>query len=267
MRKVAIALIVLAAAIYGGLVAYLYFNQRGYFFFPDGQIFTPSEVGLAAEVVSIPTGEGEMITGWYAQAAPGAQTILYLKGNTGSFSSEYGRYGAFLAEGYGLLAFDYRGFPLSAGVITQDNILADALAAYDWLAERAEGIVVWGWSLGASPAVRVASERPVDALLLETPFYSAADIAAERYPYAPVRQLILDPFPTHAWIGEVTAPVFIAHGTHDSEIAVAHAVRLYGEAVNPYDIWIAHGAGHGDMWAHGLWARAQTFFEWARTAQ
>uniref|UniRef100_UPI003A95A6A4 alpha/beta hydrolase n=1 Tax=Pelagibacterium sp. TaxID=1967288 RepID=UPI003A95A6A4 len=158
-KKIAVGVLVLMLVIYSGLLAYLYVNQRAFFFSPDGETFDPAAVGLDAEIVMIPTGDDEVITGWYAPPTGNEPAILYLKGNTGSFSSEYERFIAFTDAGYGFLSVDYRGFPLSPGEITQDNLLADAISAFDWLSERETDIVIWGRSLGASPAVWVASQR------------------------------------------------------------------------------------------------------------
>ena len=261
VKRVGIGVAVLVAAVYLGVLGYLYVNQRAFFFFPAGDVFEIADVGINAELVTIPTSNGETVTGWYGAPAQGMPVILYLKGNSGSFSSEYERLAAFEADGYGFLSVDYRGFPLSPGEITQDNILADALAAHDWVAEKGDPVLVWGRSLGASPAVWVASQREVPALLLETPFYSAVHVAAQRYPYVPVGLLMLDPFPSNTWMADVRAPVLIAHGTADTTISVDNARLLYAEALEPYALWIEEGAGHSDMWARGIWGRAKAFFE------
>lgn len=258
-RLLGLAAIVVLA--YVGLVAYLYFNQRAFFYFPDGRLWAIEETGLTAVLVTIPTEDGAELTGWHATPEEGMPTLLYLKGNAGSFSAEHERFAAFAEAGYGFLSFDYRGFPASPGTITQESILADALAAFDWLAEREERILVWGRSLGAAPAVYVASLREPEAVLLETPFYSAATVAAERYPYVPVGLLMLDPFPSHQWMAEVTAPVFVAHGTQDQVISVSNGERLFAETPNGFDLWIEEGADHGDLWGRGLWDRARAFFE------
>ena len=188
-----------------------------------------------------------------------SQPFCISRANSGSFSSEYERFIAFAAAGYGFFSVDYRGFPLSPGEITQDN-LADAIAAFDWLAKREDEIVVWGRSLGASPAVWVASQREAEALLLETPFYSAVSVAAERYPFAPVAWLMVDQFRSNEWIGAVEEPVFVGHGTADRTVSVSNGERLYAEAPNPFAIWIEEGADHSDLWARGIWERAQAFF-------
>lgn len=263
-KRILFGLVALVIVAYGGLLAYLYVNQRAFFFNPTGQVWDIAETALDAEVVTIPTSNGQTITGWYGAPGQGMASILYLKGNSGSFSSEYARLEAFQAAGYGFLSIDYRGFPLSPGEITQANILADALAAYDWLADQGGPVLVWGRSLGASPATYVASQREPSALLLETPFYSAVAVAAERYPYVPVGLLMLDQFKSHDWIGSVAAPVLVAHGTADVTVSVGNGRRLYAEVPNPYDLWIVEGAGHSDLWASGIWGQAQAFFESVR---
>jgi fermentation-respiration switch protein FrsA (DUF1100 family) len=201
-----------------------------------------------------------VVNGWYEAPAAGKPVILYYKGNADSFSSEHVRFEAFAADGYGFLAFDYRGFPASPGTITEQHILDDALAAYDWLKPKGFPIVIWGRSLGSGPATYVASKRGPEALLLETPFLSAVQVAFDRYPYMPVFWLMLDQFPVNQWIRAVKAPVYIAHGTADRTIPVHNARDLYALVPNKYGLWIVPGADHGDLWKDGIWARAQIFF-------
>lgn len=263
-KRIGLGLLALVVLVYGGLIAYLYVNQRTFFFSPAGEVFEMADVGVVGEVVTIPTSNGETVTGWYGMPRAGMPTILYLKGNSGSFTAEHFRLAAFAEDGYGFLSVDYRGFPLSPGTITEENILADALAAYDWLAERSEDILIWGRSLGSGPAVWVASQRDTPALMLETPFYSAVTVASERYPYVPVGLLMLDQFRSNEWMADVSAPVMIAHGTDDITISVSNGERLFSEARNPHELWIEPGAGHGDLWARGIWDRARGFFETVR---
>ncbi len=224
-------------------------------------MFALSETKLAgAEQVSIPSADGSAVTGWYEAPQAGKPLILYFRGNAQSFSREHERYEAMVAEGYGFLAFDYRGFPGSPGEVTEQHILADSLAAYDWAAAKGAPIVLWGRSLGSGPATYVAKEREADALLLETPFLSAVSVAADRYAFLPVGLLMFDQFPVEQWIKDVAEPVFIAHGTADQTINVSHGRRLYELVPNKDALWIEEGADHGDLWEHGLWTKAKAFF-------
>ena len=261
LRRLLLALLILVGIAYAGVLGYISANQRALQYEPGGEITALSATALSgAEDVAIPSGD-HVVNGWYQAPAPGMPIIVYYKGNSGSFSGEHERYAQFVADGYGFVAFDYRGFPATEGEISQDNILADALAVYDWAAAQGAPLVIWGRSLGSGPATYVASQRDAEALLLETPFLSAITVAGERYPYLPVGLLMQDQFPSNVWIEDVSEPVLVAHGTADTTIDVSNGERLYALAPNPAELWIVPGAGHSDLWAAGIWSHAEPFFE------
>ncbi len=262
LRRLLVVLLALVVLAYAGVVAYMYVNQRALQYSAQGQVFTLSETRLpGAEDVAIDS-DGAVVNGWYQAPRAGMPVILYYKGNSKSFSEEHERYEQFVADGYGFLAFDYRGFPASPGDISEDNILADAIAAYDWLDARTDApILIWGRSLGSGPATYVASQRDAAALLLETPFLSAVGVAAERYPILPVTLVMQDQFRNDLWIKDVSEPVLVAHGTADGTISVSNGERLYDLAPNRDELWIVDGADHSDLWDAGIWAKAEPFFE------
>jgi uncharacterized protein len=262
LRRLLIAIVVLVVVAYAAIVGYMFTNQRALQYDATGEITELAQTLLPeAQAVAIPSGDGE-VNGWFEPPRPGMPTILYYKGNTGSFTAEHERYEAFVEAGYGFLAFDYRGFPASPGEISEANILEDALATYDWLdAEVDTPILVWGRSLGSGPATYAASQREATALLLETPFLSAVQVAAERYPVLPVWWVMLDQFRNDVWITDVTEPVLVAHGTADMTIDVSNGERLHALAPNKDELWIVPGADHGDLWAAGIWDHAQAFFD------
>lgn len=260
-RRIAIGIAAVAALAYVLVLGAMYVFQRDFQYDRSGRLFALGETGLdKAELVSIPADDGSLLAAWYQPPAPGKPLILYFRGNAQSFSREYERYEAFVAQGYGFVAFDYRGFPGSPGELNQKNILADGLAAFDWAKAKGFPIVLWGRSLGSGPATYVASEREADALLLETPFDSAVSVAADRYGFLPVGLLMQDQFPVDSWIKDVAEPVFVAHGTADRTIGVEHGKRVYALAPDPDGLWIEAGADHSDLWARGIWTRAMQFF-------
>jgi len=239
----------------------LYFKQRDFEYDPGHVVVALADTALSrAQAVSIPTSDNAAVNGWYQPPGAGKPVILYYKGNADSFSTEHPRFEAWVNDDYGFLAFDYRGFPASPGTITQQHVLDDALAAYDWLKGKGFPIVVWGRSLGSGPATYVASRREPEALLLETPFLSAVDVAFDRYPYMPVHWLMQDQFPVKDWIGAVKAPVYVAHGDDDHTIDVHHGRAVYDLVPNKYGLWIVPGADHDDLWKDGIWDKAKTFF-------
>ncbi len=261
VRRIVIGVVALGIVLYAGALAVLYFGQRTFQYFPSGPVLALADTTLTgAAAVAIPTADNAVVNGWYEAPKPGHPLIVYYHGNAENFTKEHERYEAMAAGGFGFLAFDYRGFPASPGAITQDHVLADALAAFDWAKAKGFPTVIWGRSLGSGPATYTASQRPADALLLETPFDSALAVARDRYPIFPVGLLMQDQYPVDQWIGKVTAPVFVAHGTADNTIAEYHGQRVYDLAPNKGGIWIVRGADHDDLWADGVWEKAQAFF-------
>jgi fermentation-respiration switch protein FrsA (DUF1100 family) len=262
LKRIALGAVSIGALAYLMVLGVLYFFQRDFQYDRSGTLIELSETLLSnAELVTIPTADGSTVSGWYAPPAAGKPVILYFRGNAQSFSREHLRYETMAEEGYGLLAFDYRGFPGSPGEVTEANVLADSLAAYDWLKAKGHPILLWGRSLGSGPASYVASEREAEALLLETPFLSAVAVAADRYGFLPVGLLMHDQFPVERWITKVEEPVFVAHGTADRTIGMRHGEGVYELAPVKAGLWIEPGADHSDLWDRGIWARAKAFFE------
>jgi fermentation-respiration switch protein FrsA (DUF1100 family) len=262
LKRIAIGVVSIGVLAYLAVLGVLYLFQRDFQYDRGGRLFELSETLLDnAELVEIPSADGSTVSGWYAPPVAGKPVILYFRGNAQSFSREHQRYEQFTADGYGFLAFDYRGFPGSPGEVTEEHILADALAAYDWLAAKGFPILLWGRSLGSGPASYVASEREAKALLLETPFVSAVAVAADRYGFLPVQLLMHDQFPVNEWIVKVEEPVFVAHGTADTTIGVRHGELVYQLAPVKAGLWIEPDAGHADLWDRGIWGRAKGFFE------
>lgn len=259
-RRILVALLVLAIIAYAIVLGVMYVFQRQLQYDGTGPVTALADTAIVgASAVSIPV-DASVVNGWYAAPQRGKPLIVYYKGNSGSFSREHARYATWTQDGYGFLAFDYRGFPASPGDITQQNILDDSVAAFDWAKAKGFPIVIWGRSLGSGPASYVASVRDADALLLETPFLSAVNVASERYPWLPVGLVMLDQFPVNQWISAVAEPVLIAHGTADTTIDLSNGKRLYALVPNKAGLWIVPGGDHHDLWEHGLWGQASSFF-------
>ncbi len=111
----------------------------------------------------------------------------------------------------------YRGYGGSDGKPTEDGLIADARAAYDFARATYPDakLVLWGESLGTGVAVALAAEKDVAAVILEAPFTSTADVAFSAYPFVPVRLLMKDQFRSDERIGKVKAPVLVMHGARD----------------------------------------------------
>src|SRR4051794_14348682 len=164
LRRIVVGIVVVLVVAYVAVLAYVFVKQRDLQYDKGGRMFALSETTLkTAEVVSIPSADGSQLAAWYEAPLPGKPLIVYYRGNSASFSREHVRYEAMEADGFGFLAFDYRGFGGTPGEVTQEHILADGLAAFDWAKAKGFPTVIWGRSVGSGPATYVASLRDADA--------------------------------------------------------------------------------------------------------
>ncbi len=253
----------LVAGIYVIAAGSLYIFQRRLIYFPDTEHETPAEAGLSGvrEVV-LETPDGARLIAWYVPAARGKPTLLYFHGNAGSLADRADRIRRFAGAGYGVFMPSYRGYSGSTGSPSEAAINADARLAYEHLrglgvAERA--IVLYGELLGSGVAVRLASEHPVGAVILDAPYTSLSDVGKMLYPVMPVQTFMVDRFDSKKHIAAIRAPILIMHGTNDTVIPLALGQALFEAAPEPKEIAVLKGAGHSDIYAYGAFPRLEDF--------
>jgi fermentation-respiration switch protein FrsA (DUF1100 family) len=255
-------LIVAALAGYGGLLALMYVAQRSLMYFPDPVRRPPASAGLPqAQEVELTSADGERLLAWHLPPQADKPVILYFQGNGGGLDLRANRFGKITGDGFGLLALNYRGYGGSSGKPSEEGLLRDAAAAYEFAAARygAARIVLWGESLGTGVAVALAATHPVARVLLESPYTSTADVAAAIYWFVPVRWLMHDQFRSDTRIGKVTAPVMVLHGARDTVVPITFGERLYAMIPGPKTFVRLAEAGHNDHEAHGAWALVRGF--------
>jgi len=229
--------ILIAAVLgYGGLLALMYVFQRALLYFPDVARTLPEQAGLPqASEVTFQSDDGERLIGWFVPAREGKKLVLYFQGNAGGLNLRANRFNWLTDDGTGLLALRYRGYGGSTGTPTEDGLIRDARAAYDFASARApeNRIVLFGESLGSAVAVALAAERKIAGLILDAPFTSAADVGAAAYPFAPVRWLMKDTFHSDQRIGSVSVPLLVLHGEQDRVVSIGFGERLFALANEP----------------------------------
>lgn len=158
----------------------------------------------------------------------------------------------------------YRGYSGSTGRPTETNIVADALMAYDTLdgfTPRESKIIVYGESLGTGVAVQVAAKRRPDGMVLESPFSSAADVAAHLYPFLPVYWLLKDRFESMSYISEVKAPLLVLQGGRDTIVPPKLGRKLFAAASGPKLTYLIEDATHYTLYEHGAFEKVKTFLD------
>ena len=239
---------------YAALTTMIYFAQRSLMYFPDRAHTTPAEAGLPqAEEVPLTASDGAHILVWSVAPQDGKPVILYFHGNGGALRYRVERFKKLIGAGIGLVALEYRGYGGLSGAPSEQGLIADATAAYDYalLHYPVSQIVLWGESLGTGVAVALASEKPVGRVILEAPFTSAEAVGARHYWYLPVRLLMKDQFRSDERIGKVTAPLLILHGLHDQTVPYAMGEHLFDIANQPKHLARFLDGGHEDLDQNG----------------
>lgn len=247
-------LLVLAVFAYVGLLALMYVFQRALMYFPDSARTPPALAGLPqAEEVVLTSADGEKLIAWHVPPREAKPVVIYFHGNAGALNLRAVRFKWLTADGNGLVALSYRGYGGSTGKPSEQGLINDARAAYDFAAARfpAKRIVLWGESLGTAVAVAVAAEREIGGLILDAPFTSTADVGAAAYPFAPVRWFLKDSFRSDKRITDVKAPLLVLHGERDPIVPVAFGERLFRLAPDPKRMVRFPLAGHVDLDDHG----------------
>ena len=175
--------------------------------------------------------------------------MIYFGGNAEEVSGQV--FDAPELAPWSVATFNYRGYGLSEGRPGQAALTADALAIFDQLAGRddidAERIVVLGRSLGTGVAVHLAANRPLQAVMLVSPFDSLRSIAQKEYPFVPVSLLLKHPFDSMAVAPKITAPLLVLAGERDRLIPATHSQRLHEAWAGPKQWELIPGAGHNDI--------------------
>lgn len=258
-------LLIGAATGYVVILAVLFIFQRNLQYFPDSRRIAPEAAGLAGVAeVELRTADGETLVAWYAPAPPDRPTVVYFHGNGGALWARSDRVRLFRETGYGVLMVSYRGYGGSTGSPTERGLVKDAAAAIGFLTGRGialSQLILYGESLGTGVAVLAAAEHPPGAIVLESPFTSAADVAAGVYWWLPVRWLMKDRFESISVIGRITAPIVVIHGDRDEVVPLDLGKRLFAAANEPKAFFVREGHGHNAPLDPDLWRRAGAFIE------
>jgi fermentation-respiration switch protein FrsA (DUF1100 family) len=230
-------LILVVAACYGLFVIVVYIMQDRMLYLSGvpGRtlIMTPTDIGLDYQDVSIETSDGVTLHGWFI-AGQSSRVLLFFHGNAGNISHRLDSIRQFQDLGLSVFIIDYRGYGQSEGRTTERGMYRDANAAWRYLIEDrglvASDIIVFGRSLGASVASRLAAQYKPLALIVESSFTSVPDIARELYPWLPVRWLTHLDHATRDYIQDVRCPVLVVHSRDDEIIPFHHGEAIFASA-------------------------------------
>jgi hypothetical protein len=243
----------LALAGYLTIVALTWLMQDSLMFFPQ-PVGKEALRAIAArypraEEIRLPAEGNITLHGWLLKAGARAPLLIYFGGNAEEVSWLLGEAPRF--AGFTLLLMNYRGYGGSGGTPGADALYADALRIYDFAAGRPDidpgRIVLMGRSLGSAMAVRLAAQRRASAVVLVSPFDSAAALGRHHYPYLPVSWLLRHRFDPLADTPPGDVPLLTVVAERDGIIPPGHSRRLFDTWHGPKTWREIAGADHNDL--------------------
>ncbi|MCZ6841323.1 MAG: alpha/beta hydrolase [SAR324 cluster bacterium] len=196
---------------------------------------TPRDFALPYREVALETEDGETLGAWWCpRPEREAPLLLFFHGNAGNREDRLHNVAGLWRAGISVLIFDYRGYGGSTGRPSEAGLLADGLAAFDWLQKEtgSHDIVLFGRSLGAAVAAQVAGKRPARALILESAFTSAPEMAKRVLPLPGIHLLVRSRFDTLAAVRNLALPLLVIHGTQDELVPFVMGKRIFDEAAS-----------------------------------
>lgn len=252
-----VVLVVLCATIVAGIMflerQMTYFPTR----YPDG-LWAVDDVtrhsGCTVEDCYFMTEDGLRLHGWWcrpthAEGITADMVLLWFHGNAGNLSHRADLMLRLAKTPAQVFIVDYRGYGRSEGRPSEQGLYRDSDAAWRYLSSERrvapERIVLFGDSLGAAVAVDLASRVPAAGLIVQSGFTSAADMAAEHFPFVP-RALIRTKMDSLAKIPRVGAPKLFIHSPQDEVVPYQLGRRLFEAAPEPKRFVEVEGASHND---------------------
>ncbi len=237
----------LLAVAYAGLCLLLFALQRSFIYFPP----PPSPTDPATAWMLEANGVRIHVS---AHARQAADAVLYLGGNAEDVDASLPELAAAF-PGRALYLVHYRGYGASGGKPSEQALAADARMVFDRLRGNHRGITVVGRSLGSGIAIQVAAQRPVERLVLVTPYNSVAEIAALQFPYVPVTWLLRDKYESWRHAPAITAPTTLIMAEHDEVIPRASTEKLAAHfQPGVARLKVVRGAGHNTIGLQGQYA-------------
>jgi len=236
-------LLAMIALGYFGFGLLLFLLQRSFIYMPVGNIAHDYPVEQFAsgdetiEVVVLNGGKPDAVVYFGGNAE---QVVANARG----FVRSMPRHAVYLVN--------YRGYAGSSGEPSEQGLYADALNIHDRIRGQHQSVSVIGRSLGSGVATYLAANRPVERLILVTPFDSILHIAQDQYPIYPVSLMLRDRYDSRSRVGEITAQTLIVLAERDGIIPRKYSQRLIG-AFPPSQVTVRmiQDTGHNGLSASG----------------
>ena len=242
-----------AASFWLILVTLIVIAQRRVIFSPPKHVRSmepgPWQNTFEIESMEMVVDGGVKLEGWRSRISEGVErkgVVFYFGGRM-----ENVRWAPWMSShlaGWEIVAFNYRGFGGSDGRATERHVIADALAIYErfhpeYAAEQFP-VAVMGRSLGSGVAVRVASEKAPEKLVLVSPYSSLAAVVARKWYLIPAVLFIRHKFESVRFAPYFEGDALIFVAPQDSEVSAKNSKRLAAKFAGNTVVEEIHGEHH-----------------------
>ena len=241
---------------------------------------TPASVGLGYEEIELQSTDGVRLSAWWVPAEGSSLAAVLVPGWGGYKFDEHllQTIPVYHGAGYGVLLLDLRAQGESGG--TRRTLgyreVRDVRGTLAWLRQRgyeAGNIVLHGWSMGGSTALRAAPGTGVAAVVEEAGYADLPMLLKGKLPEFVRFGGLLEPaillagrlFPDFdpwdvvpkneaAKLSDKGVPLFIIHSTEDDIVPYEQA-RILAAAYPDASVWKLEGYGHVEAYEHPEYAQ------------
>jgi len=229
------------------------FEFQSHLIFPTHAVPSAGRWPPGAERLSLTTPGGQDLSGIRIRAdEPSADATLIIGfGGNAWNAQDVAEYLHELFPDDEVVVFHYRGYAPSQGSPSAEALIADAPLVYDLAVERVKParVIAVGFSIGSGVAARLAAERPVDGLILVTPFDSLKAVAQSMFPWLPIGPFFDHEIDAALALEQLDVPVAVVAAERDEIVPSERTDALRERAPRiVFDRTIAR-AGHNDIYA------------------
>jgi pimeloyl-ACP methyl ester carboxylesterase len=237
--RVVLVLALLTGVLYIAFLASLMLGERRMVYHPETtwRVRQPPDFELVRD--------GVRLKGWVMN--PGkSKALLYFGGNGERIEDSRTELVKWLPHRT-IYLMAYRGYAASEGKPSEAALVGDAVALFDKVATQHSAVAVLGRSLGSGVAVQLAARRPVERLVLVTPFDSLVRVAEGYLPWAQADRLMRERFESWRYVNDIHSPVLVIRAERDEVIPAARTAELIRAFHTPPTEQVVADAGHNTI--------------------
>jgi uncharacterized protein len=206
----------LIGLVYLSICGLLFLSQRSYIYYPVNR-------SADVPVFTLHRGDADVVVS--TNNTKSSRAILYFGGNAEDVSQSITPLSKAF-PGMTVYAMHYRSYGGSTGTPSESALVADGIDLFNQVAKEHPSVSIVGRSLGSGIAVQVAASKPIERLVLITPYNSIAELAAERFKLFPTRLILQNKYESWRYANQLRVPTTIIIAGKDQVIPNASSQKL-----------------------------------------